>query len=99
MLSPESVSVPEPALVKPRVPTPSVKVPLKVVLVLFPPAVSVTEVEVALLVTVPAPARDPTLLEKLARSKVKVTVKAELELKAVMEPACSVPVLTVVTPE
>ena len=48
--------------------------------------------------TVPAPARDPTLLEKLARSRVEVTVKAELELKAVVEPALSVPALTVVVP-
>ena len=72
--------------------------PLKVVLELLPPAVRVAEVEVALLVTVPAPAREPTVLEKPARSRVEVTVKAELELKAVVEPAFSVPALTVVAP-
>ena len=48
--------------------------------------------------TVPAPAKEPTLLEKPLRSRVEVTVKAELPLKAVMEPACSVPALTVVAP-
>ena len=87
-----------PVLVRPRVPDPLTKVPLKVVLVLLPPAVRVAEVELALLVTVPAPAKEPTVLEKLSRSRVEVTVKAELELKAVVEPACSVPALTVVAP-
>ena len=82
---------------KPRVPAPLIKVPLKVVLVLSPPAVKVAGVA-ALLVTVPVPANEPTLLEKLSRSRVEVTVKAEFALKAVIEPACSVPALTVVVP-
>jgi hypothetical protein len=95
---PESVSVPVPVLVNPRVPAPSVKVPVKVVLELLPPAVKVAEVVPALLVTLPVPANEPTVLEKLARSRVEFTVKDELALNAVAEPACSVPALTVVAP-
>ena len=98
MLAPLKVSVPVPALVNPRVPAPLVKVPLKVVLELLPPAVKVAELAALLLVTVPVPANEPTVLEKLARSKVEVTVKAELALKAVVEPAFNVPALTVVAP-
>ena len=87
-----------PLLVNPRVPAPLVKVPLKVVSELSAPAVKVAEVVAALLVTVPVPANEPTVLEKLARSRVAFTVKAELALNAVVEPACSVPPLTVVAP-
>jgi hypothetical protein len=75
-----------------------VKVPLKVVVELSPPAVKVAEVVATLLVTVPVPAKEPTLLEKLARSRVEFTVKAEPALNAVMEPAFNVPALTVVAP-
>ena len=53
---------------------------------------------VPLLVTVPVPAKEPMALENPSRSKVALTVKSEVALNAVVEPACSVPALTVVTP-
>jgi len=53
---PEMVSVPAPAFVRPPVP---VIVPLKMVLVPSPPAVSVAEPSV----TAPAPATEPTVSE------------------------------------
>src|ERR1700733_7904690 len=86
-----------PASVNPRVPAPLTKVPLKVLLMLLAPAVKVTGAA-TLSVPFPAPANEPTLLEKPLRSRVEDTVKAEFELKPVVEPACSVPALTEVNP-
>ena len=77
---------------------PSVKVPLNTVVVLSTPAVKMAEIP-PLLVTVPLPAKEPTLLENPLRSSTELTVKAELVLRPVVEPAKSVPALTVVTPE
>ena len=87
-----------PALVKPSTPPPSCTVPLKVVLVFKAPAVSVAVP--VLLVTVPAPASEPTLRLLPARFRVApaLTVVAELLPSAVAEPARSVPALTVVAP-
>ena len=74
-----------------------VNVPLKVVDVPLTPVVNVT-VLATLSVTLPLPANEPTLLEKPAKSRVEFTVKAEPELNPVVDPALSVPALTVVAP-
>ena len=100
MLAPESVSEPVPVFVSAVTLAPSLTTPEKVVEVLSPPVVSVAGALTPLLVTkLPAtPASEPMLLEKPPRSSVAplATVTAELEPKAVVEPACSVPALTVV---
>ena len=82
--------VPVPVLVNPRLPAPSapsVKFPLKVVFESLPPAVNVAGADSLLFVTVPLPANEPTVLELPLRSRTELTVKAELGLNAVMEPA------------
>ena len=56
----------------------------------LPPVVKVAAAW-AVLVTVPGPASDPIALELPLRSRVELTVKAELGLKAVGEPACERP--------
>ena len=48
--------------------------------------------------TVPIPESEPIVLLNPFRSKVEFTVKAEFGLKAVADPAWSVPALTVVPP-
>ena len=69
--------------------------PPKVVVALLPPALKVAVTPV---VTVPVPAKEPIVLENPRFKVAPLTVKAELALRAVVEPACSVPALTVVTP-
>src|SRR5271157_1538286 len=96
VLVPLRIRVPVPLLLSPSVPVPFWRTPLKVVEVLLAPTVRVAE-PVAL--TVPVPVKDPIVLENAPRFKMDVTVKAELALKAVVEPACRVPALTVVVPE
>ena len=68
--------MPAPVLVNPRLPVPSAKVPLKVVLVPLPPAVKVAGACPAI-GHAPAPAKEPTLLLKPFRSSTEFTVKAE----------------------
>ena len=98
MLVPDRVIVPVPFLFNPRLLLdPSIKVPLKTVVELSAPAVKVAEVP-PLLVTLPLPASEPTLLENPLRSRMEFTVNAEFVLNAVVAPATSVPTLTVVTP-
>ena len=95
VLLPESVNVPAPTLVSPP-PTPDI-VPANVVLVLSLPVVSVAEPSV----TLPAPASEPMVWLKPARSSVALpaTVNALPDAKALAAPACSVPALTAVAPE
>ena len=90
--------MPEPVLVKPSAPVPSMILPENAVDVLSPPAVNVTAVTL-LFFTVPEPASEPIVLEKPARSSVVLTVKAEAAEKPVVDPAASVPPETSVAPE
>ena len=84
--APDSVNVPAPILVRPPVPA---MVPEKIVLVLSPFVVSVAEPSV----TLPAPASEPMVWFKLARSRVApdATVNALTAENAFAAPACSVP--------
>ncbi len=86
--------MPAPTLVSPP-PTPDI-VPANVVLLLLLPVVSVAEPSV----TLPAPASEPMVWLKLARSRVAppATVNALLAAKALIAPACSVPPRTAVRP-
>ena len=73
--------MPEPAFVNatvPPVPALSLMIPEKVVEVLSPPAVKVDVVLTVEFNTVPAPVNDPIVSEYEAKSKVPVTVTAEL---------------------
>ena len=99
MFAPESVSEPEPVWVSDIVPVPFWMTPENVVEALAPPVVSVAAVALES-VTKPAPANPPMLLLYPARSSVAPldTVIMELVPKAVVEPACRVPALTVVPP-
>jgi hypothetical protein len=81
----------------PRLPAPSLKLPLKDVLVLSPPAVNVARLE-ALLVIVPVPDSEPIVLLNPFRSRTDVTLNVEFGLSAVADPACSVPDATLVAP-
>ena len=85
--------MPAPTLVRP--PAPAIA-PENVVLVLLP-VVSVAEPSV----TLPAPASEPMVWLKLARSSVApdATVNALTAENAFAAPACSVPALTAVAPE
>ena len=94
---PDRVRIPAPTFNSPRTPVPLANVPLKIVLVPLTPEVNVDALA-PLLVTLPLPANEPTLSEKPPRSRSEYTVKAELELNPVAEPALSVPTLTVVAP-
>src|SRR5271165_455617 len=96
VLAPLKVKVPVPALVNAKTPVPFCNTPLKVVVALSPPAVSVAAAPVS--ATVPLPANEPIELVKPPRFNMEVTVKSEFELNPVAEPACNVPTLTVVTP-
>ena len=89
--------MPLPDFVRAVVPVAFWIAPLKVVEVLSPPAVSVAPVAL-LLVTVPAPASDPTDTLNPAKSSIPVTVVAEFDPKAVIDPAFNVPADTVVAP-
>ena len=62
------------------------------------PSPTVSVAAVLLSSTVPEPASEPMVLSKPFRSSVPSTVKAEVEANAVVEPACSVPLLIVVAP-
>jgi hypothetical protein len=68
------------------------------VLVPSPPALNTAGAS-PLFVTVPLPASEPITLEFALRSKIPLTVKAELGLSAVREPARSVPAIIVVGPK
>src|SRR5271165_1419783 len=98
MLAPVKVKVPVPLFTSVRLPVPSCSTPLKVVVALSPSEVNVAAAPV--LVTDPLPAKEPIELEKPLRFKVApvITVKSELVLRPVAEPACKIPALTVVTP-
>ena len=93
---PLRVKAPAPLLVSAKAPGPLCSVPLKTLDALSLPTLSIAPAPV--FVTVPVPVKEPTEFEKPFRFKVTLTVKSEKELKAVTEPACSVPALTVVTP-
>ena len=95
---PENVCVPVPFFVSDSVPLVVSIEPVNVVEVLSPPVVSVTAVAL-LSVTIPAPASEPMLFEKPARSKYPLKVTAELVPKALVDPAFSVPAVTAVVPE
>ena len=84
-------------MVNPRLPVPVVKFPLKVVDGALPATVRIAE-PATLFLMLPVPANEATLLEKPARSKVPVTVNAEVELRPLVEPACRVPAVTCVRP-
>ena len=88
-----------PTLVSDSTPLPSLNTPEKVVLVFSPPSVIVTA-PTAELVTLPAPASDPSAWLKPARSNVAptATVTALLGPTALASPSLSVPTLTVVAP-
>ncbi len=88
-----------PALVSATVPLPAARTPEKVVDVLLPAAVSVTAPATPL-VTVPAPASEPTVSLKPLRSNVAppATVSALLAPTALAMPSFSVPALMVVAP-
>ena len=89
--------MPVPILVSAKVPVPFCRMPLKIVDALLPPTLKVAGPP--RYVTVPVPANEPIVFEEPSRFKVPpLTVKCELALRAVVEPACSVPALTVVTP-
>ena len=93
-MAPVSVKVPVPTFVKPPVPE---RTPEKVVEVLLPPAVRVP----APRVTLPAPASEPTVSGKPARSKVapKLTLRAVmLASMLAFTPATRVPADMVVGP-
>ena len=82
-----------PAFVKPPVPE---RTPEKVVEVLLPPAVR----EPAPRVTLPAPAREPTVSEKPARLKVapEFTLRAVVSASRLAAPRARVPADRVVEP-
>ena len=94
-MAPVRVSVPVPILIKSSVPVPSCDMPLKVVELLLPPAVSTAPTEPAL-VTVPLPAREPIWLENPFRSRAPATTNADVGLNPVVESACKVAQLTMV---
>ena len=101
-MAPDKDSVPlAPVFVRPITPVPVFSIlPANVVDVPLPPAVRVAVVAAALLVTMPvlAPAKEPIVFEKLLRSSVPDTVKAELGEKPPPEPAFAVPPVTLVAP-
>ena len=99
VLVPARVAMPVPALVRATVALPSLSVPVKLVVVLLPPVVSVIE-PAAVLVTVPAPASDPIVSEKPARSTVApdATVTALLGPMPLAIASLTVPLLTAVAP-
>jgi hypothetical protein len=100
VLSPVSVNVPVPVLVRLVAPAaPFWITPENVVDVLSPPVVRVL-LEAPPLVTVPAPASEPIVSLKLLRASVapEAIVKALVCAKEVVAPACSVPALTLVAP-
>ena len=83
------------------VPNTSLIKPEKLVEALFPPTVNVANNEAFELVTVPpVPAREPMLLLKPFRSSVAPAdnITAEFEPNADVEPAVSLPALTIVGP-
>ena len=94
MLAPSSVNAPPPTLVSPPLPPIA---PENVVLVPSLPVVSVADPNV----TLPAPASEPMVWLKPARSSVAppATVNALTGAKAFAAPACSVPALTAVAPK
>src|SRR4051812_18521850 len=103
VLAPDKVRIPVPVLVKPTVPTPSVKVPEKVVSVLRPPVVSTAVPAVPLVMRPPADpasARDPATWFLLFRLRVApvAMLRAEALLSVLTLPVTKVPVLMVVVP-
>ena len=95
-MAPESVSVPVPALARPRVPEPLLITPLKVVLVLSAPTVSTFAPELEL-DTVPAPDRAPMVSLALTLYVAPLaTVSAVLSDR--LPDTSKVPWLTVVVP-
>ena len=96
-LLPDNVNVPDPAFVKPLLPDIA---PLKVVDELFPPAVKIFVASVPNVIE-PAPAIEPTVSLRLAKSNVApdATVTAdEFEIRSSDVLMASVPSLTVVAP-
>ena len=94
------VNVPVPNLVRARVLVgPLDRVPAKFVLVLSAPTLNVA-LEAPLLVSSPEPLSEPIVLLKPFKSSVApvLTVNSEAGLKALGEPACNRPALTVVGP-
>ena len=100
-MAPDSVSVPVPVLVSASVPVVFCTTPVKPLLALFPPTVSV-EVPPATVSTVPAPLSPLIVSLKVFRSSVPVTLTLPLPAPSGITPAApslSMPkLLTVVSP-